>query len=94
MSDEQPKRQPRFCVTKTLLGGDPDVNRRYIRDTAYRYDEALGFNIQMKTWTAQHNRILNTIAEGLNALQERHPDVVDDVVMMLKAAIWLTRERL
>lgn len=63
----QPKsaKIPPWYVTRTLLGGDPDMNRR----TIYHNDIPIAtFNERMDEWHQADNRALNSLCNYLNTI--------------------------
>jgi hypothetical protein len=57
--------QPRYVATRTLLGGEPDVNRRIIRDRETGREVCV-FNQGMDTWSAEDERLLEIVVTALN----------------------------
>jgi hypothetical protein len=57
----------RFYATKTLLGGEPDVNRRQIYDYAHPCGRAVEtWNQEMNPWTEADERRLDARLAILN----------------------------
>lgn len=65
-------RHPRYGVTRTLLGGEPDVNRRTIVDSWNGFEDVLVINQHMDTWTPYHEHALKLCLDALNADAEKH----------------------
>jgi hypothetical protein len=62
------KPYPKYYTMKTLLGGDPDVNRRVVYDDQHR--QVCVFNQDMRPWTEQNQRELDICVQALiNASQ-------------------------
>lgn len=59
-------RHPRYGVVRTLLGGEPDVNRRLIVDSWNDYAEVMVFNQEMATWTPWHESVLKLCLKAMN----------------------------
>jgi hypothetical protein len=59
-------RYPRYGVVRTLLGGEPDVNRRTILDSWNDYCDVLVINQNMSTWTPYHEDVLRLCLDALN----------------------------
>lgn len=61
-----------FGSSRTLLGGEPDVNRRSL--LRYKADEdfvkLVTFNEKMREWTPEQNRLLIVAIEALNKLND------------------------
>lgn len=60
---------PAFFVTKTLLAGVPDTNRRTIYDATDK--PVCVFNQDMEQWTAEHERRLQIVLKALLESTER-----------------------
>jgi hypothetical protein len=58
---------PRYGVTQTLLGGEPDTNSRTIIDSWNGFCEVATFNREMAVWTAADQRLLKLVVDALNA---------------------------
>jgi hypothetical protein len=71
------KPYPKYYTMKTLLGGDPDTNRRSIHrlgriDNQFDGHEVCVFNQDMQPWTEQNQRELDICVQALiNAEQNQ-----------------------
>lgn len=68
----EPVKWPRYYVCRTLLGGEPDVNRRTIYDGRTQNPVCV-FNQDMSPWTSEDDRRLKVVLEALlnDAADER-----------------------
>lgn len=58
----------RFYATRTLIGGEPDVNRRHIYDHAKPCASPVEiWNADLKPWTAEDEKRLDARLAELNA---------------------------
>lgn len=55
-----------YCTFKTLLGGNPDRNRRFIRDLRDESTVAT-YNVDMMPWTPADEAAMNARCKALNA---------------------------
>jgi hypothetical protein len=60
-------RKPRYWVARTLLGGEPDVNRRTIIDSWNQYEDVVTFNQEMDEWTRKYDATLRLVLAALEA---------------------------
>lgn len=60
-----PAKRKRYYSTKTLVGCDPDINRRHIHDSR-EHSTVVTMNQEMGIWTSEHDRICNLILKTLN----------------------------
>jgi hypothetical protein len=59
-------KHPRYGVVRTLLSGEPDVNRRVIVDSWNGYCDVLVINQRMATWTPYDEDVLRLCLNVLN----------------------------
>lgn len=65
-------RHPRYGAAQTLLGGEPDINRRSIIDSWNDCEHIAVFNQEMAEWTAFRAYQLKICLDALNKdAQER-----------------------
>lgn len=62
-------KKPKYAIVQTLLGGDPDINRRTVIDTDDG-SEILVMNQHMSPWTLRQTLLLSLILETLNKSHE------------------------
>lgn len=62
---------PRYYASQTLLGGEPDVNRRTIIDLEMGGRAVVGFNREMGEWTADRARVFKMVLDAMNSTAEK-----------------------
>jgi len=58
-------KKPRYAVSKTLLDGEPDCNRRIVLDSWSEFREVAVFNPHMEVWTPQREKELQLAVKAL-----------------------------
>jgi hypothetical protein len=64
-------KEGQFGQSSTLLGGEPDRNRRKLwRFVNGNFRDLATFNAGMKEWTTEQQNLLNVATEALNKLDD------------------------